>query len=91
MSDYLERTNNGTAFCGSDVDIFGMACLISAIDLHIKTNGQLKASKFHTVKNMLAKVKEYTGLTFKRTEFPQALEVLRNDMNRLKALPRKDN
>jgi hypothetical protein len=24
MSDYLERTNNGTSFVGSDVDIFAL-------------------------------------------------------------------
>jgi hypothetical protein len=89
MSDYLERTKQAHVFVGSDVNIFGMLSLASAIRMYVNTGGRIKASRAHTVKNMLAKTKEYTGVTFKRTELLQAADLLTHDADRLKRLPRK--
>jgi hypothetical protein len=90
MSDYIERTNQGQVFSGSDVNIFGMLALASAIRMYVNTGGRIKASRNHSVKNMLAATKVYTGITFKRTELLQAAEALTNDADRLKRLPRQD-
>lgn len=66
MNNYIERTNNGTTFVGSDVDIFGALALASAIGLYAKTKGAIKVSRMHTVTNMIAGATRYTGKTYKR-------------------------
>ena len=87
-SDYLERTNNGTSFVGSDVDIFQSLALASALRLYAATG--MKATKNHTPTNMLKTATHYTGKTYKRREYEQAASDLTDYANALKMLPRKD-
>ena len=82
MSDYVERTKQGQVFIGSDMDIFAMLTLASALKMYAET--KMKASRFHTPTAMLKRASEYTGLTYKRGQFLKAAQDLTDDADRLK-------
>jgi hypothetical protein len=88
--DYVERTQHGHVFVGSDVDIFRMLSLASALRMYAETNGRIQASRFHTPKNMFAAATQFTGIKYKRGEYLKAAQDLTDDADRLKRLPRAD-
>lgn len=89
MSDYLKRTNNGTSFSGSDVNIFRCIVIANALRFYAKTG--MKVNRAYTPKNMLAVATAETGRTFKGAtkyfDAATALEMLADDA---KNAPRTD-
>lgn len=86
MSDYRERTNNGTSFTGSDVGIFQALAIASALDLYAKTG--MKANRSYTPTNMLKMANQITGHNYKRGQYSAAAAALREWADRAKAAPR---
>ena len=62
MSDYLERTNNGTSFVGSDVEIFRLTALASGLAMYAKH--KILPNRAWTPKNMLVAAERATGQKF---------------------------
>ena len=85
-TDYAERTNNGTSFTGSDVEIFRAIVIAGALDLYAKTG--MKANRAYTPSAMLRAAKEITGKTFKRGQYAQAAAALREFADAKKGEPR---
>lgn len=86
MSDYLERTNNGTSFVGSDVEIFRAAAIASALDLYARTG--IRVNRAYTPTAMLKAANQITGHVYKRGQYAAAAAGLREWANQQKALPR---
>jgi hypothetical protein len=86
MSDYLERTNNGTSFVGSDADIFGVLAVATALRLYAKTGMQVNRNASPTV--MLITASYYTGTEYERGEYERAASDLVAYADLLKATPR---
>jgi hypothetical protein len=86
MSDYLERTEAGTVFVGSDVDIFRLAALASGLRLYAKTG--INPNRAYTPTAMLKAASEATGKSYKRGQYVQAADDLTDLVQSLKALPR---
>ena len=82
---YLERTNNGTVFTGTDVQIFQALSLASSISLFQKTG--MLPTRGVTATKMLKLASGITGKTFKRRQYDQAIEALKEYANTLKHLP----
>jgi hypothetical protein len=84
---YLDRTNNGTTFVGSDVDIFALIVVSSALKTYA-TSG-LRMNRAYTPKAMLEAAERYTGKTFKGKEkYKEASVALSALADKLKAAPR---
>jgi hypothetical protein len=88
--DYLERTKQGTSFSGSDVNIFRAYAIASGLEFYVKTGG-MRINRSYTPKNMLAAVKEMTGIQFKRGQYLEAARALRELAEAAKAAPRRDD
>jgi kynureninase len=86
--DYLERTQNGHSFVGSDINIFRAIALASALDLYAKTG--MQASRLHKPTVMLRTAETMTGLKFKRGQYTQAADALRLLAEGQKRAPRLD-
>ena len=87
MSDYLERTDGGRTFVGSDVNIFRCHVIASALRLYAKTG--MKANRAYTPKAMLAAATAETGRTFKgANKYLEAADALDAAANAAKAQPR---
>jgi len=87
MSDYLERTKNGTSFVGSDVNIFAAAVLSSALMSYSKTG--MVPNKNYTPLKMLLAASVYTKKKYKRGQYEEAAADLTAYVNALKAQPLK--
>jgi hypothetical protein len=83
---YTDRTNNGTVFVGTDVNIFQAAMLASSLRLYAKTG--MKPTRGVGPTQMLKLASAITGYTYKRGEFEQAASDLSNYVENLKRLPR---
>ena len=89
MSDYLQRTNGGTSFVGSDVNIFRLTAIASALSFYAKTG--MKVNRAYTPRAMLAAATDATGRTFKgATKYTDAADALLELAERAKAAPRAD-
>lgn len=88
MSDYLERTNGGKSFSGSDVDLFRAAVIASALKIYAATG--LKADRNYTPSAMLKAASQMTGRTFKRGQYTEAAEALSLLVDQMKREPRKE-
>jgi hypothetical protein len=60
--DFLERTNNGTSFVGSDINIYRCHVVALALRLYAKTG--MKANRAYTPTAMLRVAMEETGERF---------------------------
>jgi len=85
-SDYLDRTNNGTVFVGSDVNIFMLAALASGLRLYAQH--KIRPNRNWTPTNMLKAASSYTNKKYKRGQYEEAATDLNALMNMLKSLPR---
>jgi hypothetical protein len=83
---YLDRTNNATSFAGSDVDIFALCVISSALNSYAKH--KLIMNRAYTPTSMLAAAARYTGKTYKRGQYAQAASDLAALADKLKTLPR---
>ena len=83
---YLERTNNGQSFVGSDVDIFRALAMASGLRLYAATG--MKPSRMATPTAMLKAAGAITGKVYKRGQYEQAAADLTEFANILKATPR---
>jgi hypothetical protein len=87
MSDYLDRTNTGTSFSGSDVNIYRCIVIASALRLYAKTG--MKVNRAYTPTAMLRVASEETGLKFKgATKYLDAADALTAVADAAKAAPR---
>ena len=86
MTDYLQRTNNGTSFAGSDVGIVQALAIASALSLYAKTG--MKVNRSYTPSNMLKAAAGITGGKYKRGQYEQAAADLRAWADVQKAQPR---
>lgn len=84
MSNYLERTNGATSFVGSDVDIPAVAALALSLKLYVETGITLAA----TPTRMLKIATSYTGKTYKRGHYIEAVHDLFAYAEELKSRPR---
>ena len=82
---YLERTNNGTSFSGSDVRIIQALMLASSIRLFAKTG--IIPTRGVTGAKMLKLASGLTQKPFKRGQYEAAAEALTEYANTLKCLP----
>jgi len=87
MSDYLERTKNGTSFKGSDVNVFGATVLSSALMSYSKTG--MVPNRNYTPTKMLLAASVYTKKKYKRGQYVEAAADLIAFANALKAQPLK--
>ena len=77
MSDYLERTNNGTTFQGSDVGIFRAIAIASALRLYARSG--MRVNRAYTPKAMLAAAEQITGQVFKgKNKYMAAAQALQD-------------
>jgi hypothetical protein len=81
---YLERTNKGQVFVGSDVNIFICLSLASGLRLYAAT--KIKPNRT----NMLKTATTHTGKSYKRGEFEKAAQDLTDLANHARAQPRTD-
>jgi hypothetical protein len=88
MSDYLTRTNGGTSFAGSDVNIYRATVIASALRLYAKTG--LKANRAYTPRAMMTAAAVMTGQTFKARDYVGAADALTALAEAAKAAPRAD-
>ena len=88
MGNYSERTNNGTCFSDSDVNIFRAIVIASALELYARTG--MRANRAYTPSAMLAAAREMTGKQFKRGQYLQAAAALRELADAAKAAPRTE-
>jgi hypothetical protein len=91
MSDYLERTHNGTSFSGSDAYIFAASGLAKALKLYAQTGMQV--NRAYTPTAMLKAATSYTGNRYKRKtmDYLQAHDDLMAVVDFMKAHPRVDD
>ena len=83
---YLERTQNGTSFSGSDVNVFQVTALAMGLRLYAATG--MKPNRAYTPTNMLKMATQFTGKTYKRGEFEKAAVDLLAYADVLKSTPR---
>jgi hypothetical protein len=86
--DYLERTNNGRSFSGSDVGIFQAITIASALKLYARTG--MKASRAYTPSAMMKAAATITGQTFKARDYMGAADALHAWADAAKAAPRTE-
>lgn len=84
--DYLERTNGGTSFVGSDVNIFRCAVLVSSLRFYAKTG--MRTTRIATPSRMLALAHEITGRKFKRGQYLEAADAVAAVAEAAKQAPR---
>lgn len=89
MSDYLERTKNGTVFTGSDMDIFKGFVLAGSLDLYDKT--KMLPTRGAKASGMLKLATEMTGKPYKRGQYAQAAADLREMAEAAKYQPKKED
>lgn len=70
MSDYLERTSNGTCFTGSDQNIFAALALAMHCGLYAKI--KMTPNRHVSATDLLRRAESYTGKTYKRGAHLQA-------------------
>lgn len=69
------RENGGASFSGPDaVNVYAATVLASALKMYARSG--MKASRFHTPKNMLAKASELTGKKYKGRDYLAVAEDL---------------
>ena len=88
MSDYLERTNNGTSFSGSDMDIVNAAALAAGLRLYAKSG--IKPTKVYTPTYMRKLATHFTGRKYGRNNLLQAAADLSAFVEERKAQPKTD-
>lgn len=72
----IESFNGGMAFVGREaVNVFAMTAIASALELYARTG--MKASRTYTPSAMLAAATRYTGKMFKRGQYLEAAQALR--------------
>lgn len=87
MSDWKERTDNGTSFVGSDVDIFRAHVIASGLRMYGKY--KMIPNRAYTPKAMLAAAAAITGAPFTgKDKYLRAADALDALANAQKALPR---
>lgn len=86
MSDYIERTNGGQSFVGSDVNIFRALTIASALEFYAKTG--MKVNRAYTPTAMIKAANEMTGHRYRRGQYTAAALALRELADRAKAAPR---
>ena len=73
----IRISKSGTMFSGPDaVAYFRARSLASAIQLYVKSNGQIIPTRGMGITRMLATASEFTGVKYKRTQTAQALDDL---------------
>ena len=85
---YLERTNKGTSFIGSDVYIFAALVCASGLRMYAKTG--MKPNAAYTPTAMLKSATLYTGKAYKRGQFEEAAQDLTDYAEALKSQARAD-
>jgi hypothetical protein len=88
MSDYLTRTNNGTSFSGSDMNIYHALVLASGLKLYKAT--KMKPTRAYTPTAMLRMATHFTGNKYKRGEYLKAAADLTAYADILKGLPKQE-
>jgi len=86
MSDYLERTDGGHSFTGSDVNIFRAAVMASGLRLYAKTG--MKPNRAYTPTAMMRAASEITGRKFQARAYMAAAVALDDWINAAKNAPR---
>lgn len=86
---YLQRTNGGSTFTGSDVDLFRLIVLAQALELYHKH--KMITTRGATPTRLLRMAAEYTGRTFKgATKYQDAADAVRAIAEAAKSAPRVD-
>jgi hypothetical protein len=89
MSDYLERTNGGRTFIGSDVNIFRLAAIAGGLRFYARTG--IPINRAYTPKNLLRIAREETGQTFTgKDKYLRAAAALEAKANAAKDAPRSE-
>jgi hypothetical protein len=86
QSDYLERTNNGTSFTGSDIDLYRAAVIACGLRMYARTG--MRPNKAYTPTAMLREANRITGRVYKRGQYLAAADALTEWVERAKATPR---
>lgn len=86
MSDYIERTDGGRSFIGSDVNIFRAVAIASALRFYAETG--MRVNRAYTPKAMIAAASQMTGRTFKARDYIGAADALEALADAAKAAPR---
>lgn len=86
MSDYLERTQGGTCFTGSDGQLYSALAIASQCGLYAKT--KLLPNRNTNASDLLRKAEWITKKTYKRGEHAKASADLTAWANEAKAKPR---
>lgn len=73
--DYIERTNKGTSFSGSDVNIFNALALAMHCGLYAKI--KLTPSRGVSATDLLRMAESYTGTKYKRGQHALAHDDLK--------------
>jgi len=87
MSDYLDRTENGTVFVGSDQDILKALTLASGLRIYAAT--KMLPNRGWTANKMLSAAARLTGQPYKRGQYEKAAADLTAYADKLKSLPRE--
>lgn len=77
QDSYIHFSAGGTTFSGPDaVAYFRARALSSAIQLYVKSGGQIIPTRGMGITRMLQAASEFTGKKYKRTQTSQALDDL---------------
>jgi len=80
-----QLAGGGTMLTGESINRFRLLMGVQGLETHIRTNGQMRMSRFATPKRCMEIVSEFTKKKYKRTDAKKAVEDGRNflALNRL--------
>jgi len=64
----IQQLNCGTMYTGESINRFRLATALHALEIHIKTNGRMRATRMATPKRCMEIVSEFTKRKYKRTD-----------------------
>lgn len=74
----VKQLNCGTMLTGESINRFRLLMGVQGLETHIRTNGQMRMSRFATPKRCMEIVSEFTKKKYKRTDAKKAVEDGRN-------------
>jgi len=70
----VTQLNCGTLITGASINRYQLLVAIQGLETHIRTNGQMRLSRFATPKRCMEIISEHTGKKYKRTDAGKAAE-----------------
>jgi len=70
----VQQLSCGTMLTGKDIEKYRLLIAIQGLETHVRTNGQMRLSRFATPKRCMEIVSEFTRKKYKRSDAKKAAE-----------------